>query len=174
VPRRWQFGRLRAVRVPLAMDRGLLDQGNVQAGDVSNNAGVGTGGGGDRARCCSTAPHPSAPSASMSGQNKEVRPAVPGRELEVELTPQGTLAERASAPVGAGIRPSTQRAGVGTVGRDGGLPWRYEAAEPVALASPPKEGRGVRRRPGGRVLNGASLRLRTRAADRARSPGKVL
>ncbi|MFM9767879.1 CoA transferase subunit A [Streptomyces scabiei] len=67
-------------------------------------------------------------------------------ELEVELVPQGTLAERLRAG-GAGIPAFYTPAGVGTQVADGGLPWRYAADGSVAVASPPKETRDFRGRP---------------------------
>ncbi|MFS4098060.1 CoA transferase subunit A, partial [Streptomyces sp. AF1A] len=59
-------------------------------------------------------------------------------ELEVELIPQGTLAERLRAG-GAGIPAFYTPAGVGTQVADGNLPWRYDTSGNVALASPAKE-----------------------------------
>ena len=58
--------------------------------------------------------------------------------MEVELIPQGTLAERLRAG-GSGIPAFFTPAGVGTQVADGGLPWRYAADGSVALASPAKE-----------------------------------
>ena len=59
-------------------------------------------------------------------------------ELEVELTPQGTLAERLRAG-GSGIPAFFTPTGVGSQVADGGLPWRYAADGTVAVASPAKE-----------------------------------
>ncbi|MCX5041578.1 CoA transferase subunit A [Aldersonia sp. NBC_00410] len=78
--------------------------------------------------------------ASYVGENKEFARQYLSGELEVELTPQGTLAERMRAG-GAGIPAFFTPAGVGTPVSDGGLPWRYNADGSVALASPPKETR---------------------------------
>ncbi|WP_137874185.1 CoA transferase subunit A [Rhodococcus sp. Q] len=78
--------------------------------------------------------------ASYVGENKEFARQYLSGELEVELTPQGTLAERLRAG-GAGIPAFFTPAGVGTRVADGGLPWRYHADGSVALASPPKETR---------------------------------
>lgn len=58
-------------------------------------------------------------------------------ELEVELTPQGTLAERMRAG-GSGIAAFYTRTGVGTQVADGGLPWRYDAEGNVVKRSPVK------------------------------------
>ncbi|OBB09641.1 succinyl-CoA--3-ketoacid-CoA transferase [Mycobacteriaceae bacterium 1482268.1] len=76
--------------------------------------------------------------ASYVGENKEFARQYLAGELEVELTPQGTLAERMRAG-GAGIPAFFTPAGVGSPVSDGGLPWRYAADGTVAVASPPKE-----------------------------------
>lgn len=78
--------------------------------------------------------------ASYVGENKEFARAYLSGELEVELTPQGTLAERMRAG-GAGIPAFYTPTGVGTQIADGGLPWRYAADGSVAVASPPKDTR---------------------------------
>lgn len=76
--------------------------------------------------------------ASYVGENKEFARQYLAGELEVELTPQGTLAERLRAG-GAGIPAFYTPAGVGTPVSDGGLPWRYAPDGSVAIASSPKE-----------------------------------
>ncbi|MDH6676931.1 3-oxoacid CoA-transferase subunit A [Rhodococcus sp. LBL1] len=78
--------------------------------------------------------------ASYVGENKEFARQYLSGELEVELTPQGTLAERMRAG-GAGIPAFYTPAGVGTPVSEGGLPWRYNADGSVAIASPAKETR---------------------------------
>ncbi|MFF9813307.1 CoA transferase subunit A [Streptomyces sp. NPDC014006] len=75
---------------------------------------------------------------SYIGGNKEFARQYLAGELEVELIPQGTLAERLRAG-GAGIPAFYTPAGVGTQVAEGGLPWRYDGSGAVALASPPKE-----------------------------------
>ncbi|MFI0187239.1 CoA transferase subunit A [Streptomyces sp. NPDC017082] len=75
---------------------------------------------------------------SYIGGNKEFARQYLGGELELELIPQGTLAERLRAG-GAGIPAFYTPAGVGTQVAEGGLPWRYDGSGGVALASPPKE-----------------------------------
>lgn len=75
---------------------------------------------------------------SYIGGNKEFARQYLGGELELELIPQGTLAERLRAG-GAGIPAFYTPAGVGTQVADGGLPWRYDGEGGVAVASPPKE-----------------------------------
>lgn len=76
--------------------------------------------------------------SSYVGENKEFARQYLGGELEVELTPQGTLAERLRAG-GAGIPAFYTPAGVGTQVAEGGLPWRHHPDGSVAVASPPKE-----------------------------------
>ncbi|MFE3002935.1 CoA transferase subunit A [Nocardia sp. NPDC059246] len=78
--------------------------------------------------------------ASYVGENKEFARQYLSGELEVELTPQGTLAERMRAG-GAGIPAFYTPAGVGTPISEGGLPWLYGADGSIAIASPPKETR---------------------------------
>jgi 3-oxoacid CoA-transferase subunit A len=75
---------------------------------------------------------------SYIGENKEFARQYLAGELEVELTPQGTLAERLRAG-GAGIPAFYTPAGVGTQVAEGGLPWRYAPDGSVAVASRPKE-----------------------------------
>ncbi|MGW1811891.1 CoA transferase subunit A, partial [Streptomyces sp. NPDC002078] len=72
---------------------------------------------------------------SYVGANKEFARQYLSGELEVELIPQGTLAERLRAG-GAGIAAFYTPAGVGTQVAEGGLPWRYDGSGGVALASP--------------------------------------
>src|SRR5450631_2523594 len=78
--------------------------------------------------------------ASYVGENKEFARQYLTGELTVELTPQGTLAERLRAG-GSGIGAFFTPTGVGTLVAEGGLPWRYHPDGTVALASPPKETR---------------------------------
>ncbi|WP_179276791.1 CoA transferase subunit A [Rhodococcus sp. RS1C4] len=78
--------------------------------------------------------------ASYVGENKEFARQYLAGELEVELTPQGTLAERLRAG-GTGIPAFFTPAGVGTPIADGGMPWRHDADGGIAVASPPKETR---------------------------------
>ncbi|SES43301.1 3-oxoacid CoA-transferase subunit A [Pedococcus cremeus] len=76
--------------------------------------------------------------SSYVGENKEFARQYLQGELEVELTPQGTLAERLRAG-GAGIPGFYTVTGAGTQIAEGGLPWRYNTDGSVAVASPPKE-----------------------------------
>jgi len=76
--------------------------------------------------------------ASYIGENKEFGRQFLAGEVTVELTPQGTLAERMRAG-GSGIGAFYTPTGVGTPVEEGGLPWRYNSDGSVALASEPKE-----------------------------------
>ncbi|MGB9376590.1 MAG: CoA transferase subunit A [Mycobacteriales bacterium] len=76
--------------------------------------------------------------SSYVGENKEFARQFLSGELEVELCPQGTLAERLRAG-GCGVAGFYTPAGVGTQVAEGGLPWRYDSDGNVQVASPPKE-----------------------------------
>lgn len=78
--------------------------------------------------------------SSYIGENAEFARQYLGGELEVELVPQGTLAERLRAG-GCGIPAFYTPTGVGTLVGDGGLPLRYGPDGTVAIASKPKEQR---------------------------------
>jgi 3-oxoacid CoA-transferase subunit A len=76
--------------------------------------------------------------SSYVGENKEFERQYLSGELEVELVPQGTLAERLRAG-GAGIPAFYTPTGAGTAVSDGGLPLRYAKDGTVAKSSPKKE-----------------------------------
>src|SRR3954470_5138791 len=78
--------------------------------------------------------------SSYVGENKEFERQYLTGELEVELTPQGTLAERLRAG-GAGIPAFYTPTGAHTAISDGGLPLRYAADGSIAKTSPKKETR---------------------------------
>ncbi|MCW4355456.1 CoA transferase subunit A [Hoyosella sp. YIM 151337] len=120
--------------IPDALIQALVDSGVDNLEVFSNNCGVDDHGLGlllneGRVRRVT---------ASYVGENKEFARQYLSGELEVELTPQGTLAERMRAG-GTGIPAFFTPAGVGTPVADGGLPWRYDAEGKIAVASPPKE-----------------------------------
>jgi 3-oxoacid CoA-transferase subunit A len=120
--------------IPFVLIEALLEQGTGGLRTVSNNCGVdGTGLGKllDAGRIART-------TGSYVGENREFARQFLAGELEVELCPQGTLAERLRAG-GAGIPAFYTPAGVGTPVADGGLPWRYAADGSIAVGSPPKE-----------------------------------
>jgi 3-oxoacid CoA-transferase subunit A len=120
--------------VPFALIDALLEQGTRDLATISNNCGVD-----DQAlgvllyagRIRKTI-------SSFVGGSKEVARRYLGGELEVELTPQGTLAERLRAG-GTGIPAFYTPTGVGTMVADGGIPVRYDAEGTVVETSRPKE-----------------------------------
>lgn len=120
--------------IPWFLIEALLDQGADDLTIVSNNCGVDGAGLG----LLLEAGRISRVIASYVGENKEFGRQYLAGELTVELTPQGTLAERLRAG-GSGLGAFFTPTGVGTLVADGGLPWRYHPDGSVALASPPKE-----------------------------------
>ena len=76
--------------------------------------------------------------SSYVGENKEFERQFLSGELEVELVPQGTLAERLRAG-GSGIPAFFTPAGVGTQVADGGLPMLYGPGGSIRKASEKKE-----------------------------------
>lgn len=120
--------------VPNVLIAALYQQGAGGLGVVSNNCGVDGGGLG----ILLAAGRITRVTGSYVGENKEFARRYLSGELELELTPQGTLAERLRAG-GAGIPAFFTPAGVGTQVAEGGLPWRYAADGTVAVASPAKE-----------------------------------
>ncbi|KAB2343713.1 CoA transferase subunit A [Actinomadura rudentiformis] len=120
--------------IPSELIVALRDAGRTGLRVVSNNCGVDDWGlglllaEGRIARMTS----------SYVGENKEFARQYLAGELEVELIPQGTLAERLRAG-GCGIPAFYTPAGVGTQVAEGGLPWRYGPDGSVAVASPAKE-----------------------------------
>ena len=120
--------------IPWTLIAALHDQGAGRLTVVSNNCGVDGAGLGvllqdhriDRVI------------ASYIGENREFARQFLSGEVEVELTPQGTLAERLHAG-GSGVAAFFTPTGVGTAVAEGGLPWRYDGEGRVAVASPPKE-----------------------------------
>ncbi|MFE9679840.1 CoA transferase subunit A [Streptomyces sp. NPDC006285] len=122
------------VGVPNVTIQALYERGVTGLGVVSNNCGAMESG----LAVLLAAGRIARVTGSYIGANKEFARQYLGGELEVEMIPQGTLAERLRAG-GAGIPAFYTPAGVGTQVADGGLPWRYDGDGGVALASPPKE-----------------------------------
>src|SRR3954447_19229086 len=120
--------------VPERLIEALLDTGVTDLETVSNNCGVDEWGLG----MLLSAKRIRRTTGSYVGENKEFERQFLSGELEGELVPQGTLAERLRAG-GAGIPAFFTPAGVGTQVADGGLPWRYDGAGGIALSSPAKE-----------------------------------
>ncbi|MGW0662013.1 CoA transferase subunit A [Streptodolium elevatio] len=120
--------------IPSVLIRALYERGTGALSVVSDSFGVddlGLGlllGAGRIARA----------TGSCLGENKEFARQYLAGEIELELTPQGTLAERLRAG-GCGIPAFYTPAGVGTPVAEGGLLLRYGPDGGVAVASPPKE-----------------------------------
>jgi 3-oxoacid CoA-transferase subunit A len=122
--------------IPSVLIAAVLDAGTKDLEAVSNNAGVDDWGlglllGAGRLRRMV---------ASYVGENQEFARQYLAGELEVELTPQGTLAERMRAG-GSGIAAFYTATGGGTQVAEGGLPWRYDSEGNVTVSSPAKETR---------------------------------
>lgn len=120
--------------IPSVLIDAILEAGTTDLEAVSNNCGVDEWGLGrllfaKRIRRMIS---------SYVGENKEFARQYLHGELEVELTPQGTLAERMRAG-GSGIPGFYTATGVGTQVAEGGLPWKYDDSGNVIVASPPKE-----------------------------------
>src|SRR5437763_8874633 len=120
--------------IPWVLIDALLGQGAGDLTVVSNNCGVDGAGLG----LLLGAHRISRIIASYVGENKEFARQYLAGEVEVQLTPQGTLAEKLRAG-GAGIPAFYTPTGVGTPVAEGGLPWRHGPDGEVVLASPPKE-----------------------------------
>ncbi|SDI88683.1 3-oxoacid CoA-transferase subunit A [Frankineae bacterium MT45] len=120
--------------VPIRLIDAIVEGSSSHLRTVSNNCGVDGAGLGillGLGRIART-------TGSYVGENREFARQYLSGEIEVELCPQGTLAERLRAG-GSGIPAFYTPAGVGTLVADGGMPWRYGADGSVAVASPPKE-----------------------------------
>ena len=124
--------------IPSVLIAALLEQGATDLEVASNNCGVDDWGLGLLLRERRIRRMIS----SYVGENKEFARQYLSGELEVELTPQGTLAERLRA-AGSGIPAFYTATGVGTQIADGGLPWRYDSEGNVTVASPEKETRAL-------------------------------
>jgi 3-oxoacid CoA-transferase subunit A len=124
------------VGVPIVLIRALLARGTDHLEVVSNNCGVDGWGLGELLSLGRI----DRVIASYIGENREFARQYLAGEVEVELTPQGTLAERLRAG-GVGIPGFFTATGFGTAVSDGGLPWRYAPDGTVAITSPPKETR---------------------------------
>jgi 3-oxoacid CoA-transferase subunit A len=124
--------------IPWVLIEAVLAQGTSSLTVVSNNCGTDDAGLGTllKARRIDRL------IASYAGENKELARQFLAGELTMELTPQGTLAERLRAG-GAGVGAFFTPTGIGTQVAEGGLPMRYHPDGSVALASTAKEVRVI-------------------------------
>ena len=119
---------------PIALVEALLAQGTRELSIVSNNCGVDDWGLG----VLLNAKRIRKMTSSYVGENKEFERQCLAGELELERTPQGTLAEKLRAG-GAGIGAFFTQTGVGTQVAEGGLPRKYDGNGGIAVASPQKD-----------------------------------
>jgi 3-oxoacid CoA-transferase len=120
--------------IPSVLIDALLTKGVTDLEVVSNNCGVDDWGLGlllNKKRIRRMV-------SSYVGENKEFERQYLHGELEVELVPQGTLAEKLRAG-GSGIPAFYTATGVGSQVAEGGLPWRYGPHGDVLKTSPAKE-----------------------------------
>ncbi|MFF7777098.1 CoA transferase subunit A [Streptomyces tanashiensis] len=120
--------------IPAVLIQALHERGTTDLKVVSNNCGVDDWGLG----VLLEAKRIVRATSSYVGENKEFARQYLSGEIELELVPQGTLAERLRAG-GCGIPAFFTPAGVGTQIAEGGLPWRYDSQGGIAVASPKKE-----------------------------------
>ena len=107
---------------PMVLIESLLALGVRDLSIVSNNCGVDDWGLG----VLLANGRISKMTSSYVGENKEFERQFFAGELEVELNPQGTLAERLRAG-GSGIGGFYTQTGVGTQVEEGGLPQRFDS-----------------------------------------------
>lgn len=124
------------VGVPNTLIEALLRKGSSNLHVVSNNCGVDGGGLG----ILLEAGRIQRVTASYIGTNKEFERQYLSGLIELELTPQGTLAEKLRSG-GAGIPAFFTPAGVGTFVETGQLPIRYDSDGTVLKYSKAREKR---------------------------------
>jgi len=122
--------------IPENLIGALLKQGAKDLTVVSNNAGVDNFGLGLLLQTRQVKRMIS----SYVGENAEFERQYLSGELEVELTPQGTLAERIRAG-GAGIPAFFTPTAYGTLIHEGGAPIKYNPDKTIDIASQPRESR---------------------------------
>lgn len=123
--------------IPENLITALRDTGSKNLTVVSNNAGVDDFGLGMLLRTRQVKRMIS----SYVGENKEFERQYLSGELEVELTPQGTLAERVRAG-GAGIPAFFTPTAYGTIIHEGGAPIKYKpGGKEIEIPSAPREAR---------------------------------
>lgn len=127
------FGGFGVCGIPEKMINALVQKGAKNLTAVSNNGGVDDCGLGLLIKRQQV----SKMISSYVGENKELVRQFLAGELAVELTPQGTLAEKIRAG-GAGIPAFFTPTGYGTLIQAGGAPVKYSKDGKVEIASKPK------------------------------------
>ncbi|KAI1904941.1 hypothetical protein AGOR_G00010860 [Albula goreensis] len=150
--------------IPENLINSLLKTGVRQITAVSNNAGVDNFGLG----LLLQSKQVKRMISSYVGENMEFERQYLAGELEVELTPQGTLAERIRAG-GAGVPAFFTATGYGTLIQEGGTPIKYNKDGSVAIASEKREVRefGGRHYVMERAITGDFALIKAWKADRA-------
>ncbi|XP_050096190.1 succinyl-CoA:3-ketoacid-coenzyme A transferase, mitochondrial [Anopheles aquasalis] len=120
--------------IPENLIAALVKKGTKNLTVVSNNAGVDTFGLGLLLKEKAI----KRMIASYVGENAEFERQYLSGELELELTPQGTLAERIRAG-GAGIPAFFTPTAYGTLVHEGGSPIKYGAGGTIEIASEPRQ-----------------------------------
>ncbi|XP_054086040.1 succinyl-CoA:3-ketoacid-coenzyme A transferase, mitochondrial isoform X2 [Zeugodacus cucurbitae] len=127
------FGGFGVCGIPEKLIDALRDKGVKNITGVSNNGGVEDWGIGILIQNKQI----SKMIASYVGENKELVRQYLAGDLAIELTPQGTIAEKIRAG-GAGIPAFFTPTGYGTLVQKGGAPIKYGKDGKVAVASKPK------------------------------------
>lgn len=127
------FGGFGCCGIPENLIAALLDKGTKNITAVSNNGGVDNFGLGLLIRKNQIKRMIS----SYVGENTELVRQYLAGELEIELTPQGTLAERIRAG-GAGIPAFYTPTGFGTLIHEGGAPIKYSRDGKIEIKSKPR------------------------------------
>lgn len=122
--------------IPETLIGALKELGSNDLTCVSNNAGIDDFGLGQLLKSNQVKRMIS----SYVGENKYFEKQYLTGQLEVELTPQGTLAERLRAG-GAGVPAFYTPTAYGTLVQEGGFPIKYNADKTVAISSPKRETR---------------------------------
>lgn len=120
--------------VPWCLVAALLERGSRRLTIVTNNCGINGAG----LAALLREHRIERVIASYIGQNHIFAEQYLNGEIELELNPQGTLAERLRAG-GAGIAAFYTPTGVDTPVAEGGIPTRYGAGGTVLAETPPKE-----------------------------------
>lgn len=127
------FGGFGVCGIPEKLIEALRDNGVKDITGVSNNGGVEDWGIGILIQNKQI----SKMIASYVGENKELVRQYLAGDLAIELTPQGTIAEKIRAG-GAGIPAFFTPTGYGTLVQKGGAPIKYGKNGKIAVASKPK------------------------------------
>ncbi|KAK9501040.1 hypothetical protein O3M35_002164 [Rhynocoris fuscipes] len=128
------FGGFGLSGIPEKLIAALLEKGTKDLTVVSNNVGIDDFGLGlllKERRIRKVI-------ATYAGENKELERQFFKGELELELVPQGTLAERLRAG-GAGIPAFFTPTAFGTLVQEGGAPMKFAPDGGIAISSAPKE-----------------------------------